>query len=300
MAVFNPFQSFATIFYVNLLTKFKYLDDICLKLEDLAISISCYEFAQTKHIESKPNDDWIIEILVDDLAKEQLIKNTISLLELEEEVELLASGCVPETNWLDEVAKNISKIKAGRFTIDGIVKHHPSKYHLTIKAARAFGSGEHETTKLCLLGISYLCNKSRFTHILDLGSGSGILAMAASKLSNAEIWATDIDDVAVKTCIENINSNKIQSKINCFVSNGYKSSKFRGKKFDLIIANILARPLVSMSQNTYQHLQKGGFAIFSGIIRSQERMIINAHKKFGMKLIKTFRLGHWSMLIMQR
>lgn len=135
--------------------------------------------------------------------------------------------------------------------------------------------------------------------ILDMGTGSGILAIAASKLWNADILAVDIDPIAVAVTQENVRINREHRAITSAVSDGYQSAIV--KKFgacDIIIANILARPLMRFAPALARALTPGGYCVLSGLLVDQEAMVLAAHRTQGLRLVKRFRYEGWSTLVL--
>jgi ribosomal protein L11 methyltransferase len=207
-------------------------------------------------------------------------------------------------NWLKENVISFPPVEIDEFYIYGThITEIPKdkEIKLQINAATAFGSGEHQTTKGCLHAISLLNKKGRkFNKILDMGCGSGILSLAAAKIWNeAEIFAVDIDPDSVLVTNENAVQNGIEKNFYCEGSDGYKSDFVKSNgKYDLIIANILARPLIDMAEDLVNHLNDNGVCILSGLITEQEDWVINAHKKEGLKLREIYRFDNWTAILM--
>lgn len=207
-------------------------------------------------------------------------------------------------DWLAQAYAGFPARTIGRFHVHG--SHLPGPagglLGLRIDAATAFGSGEHPTTEGCLLALSDLA-KSR-PHIgraLDMGTGSGILAIAAAKLfRSSRIAAVDIDAESAKVAAANARLNRVASRIRVAQGNGYASPlAARGAQFDLIIANILARPLVRMAPSLGRRLKPGGTAILSGLLRRQEPAVMSAHRAAGLRLVARIPIGEWHTLIMR-
>ena len=233
-----------------------------------------------------------------------LVKNKSEELNVKEpeiDIEYLQSH-----NWLTENIISFPPVEIDEFYIYGAhIKDIPEdkEIKLEISAATAFGSGEHQTTKGCLHAISLLNQKEhKFNRILDMGCGSGILSLAAAKIwQDAKVFAADIDPDSVEVSKENAIKNKINKNFYCSGSDGYKSDFVRTNgSYDLIIANILARPLIDMAEDLYNHLDEGGYCILSGLITEQEDWVINAHKKQGLKLVEIYRFDNWTAILMTK
>jgi ribosomal protein L11 methyltransferase len=206
-------------------------------------------------------------------------------------------------DWVTQTYLSFPPITAGRFFIHG--SHHKKpvpkgKMGLQIEAAMAFGSGEHATTQGCLRAISELAAKGRIKDALDMGCGSGILAFALAKLARVPVIGVDIDELSIEIAQENAKLNRVHKLVKLYAANGYAAEAVRRHgKFDLIVANILARPLAKMSPSLRRHLQPGGTVILSGLLHRQEPLVINAHRAQGLRLVKRFRLGDWSTLVLK-
>ncbi len=208
---------------------------------------------------------------------------------------------LPEKDWLAENRQSFPPIDVGSFFIHG--SHYdgaiPQEKHvLKIDAALAFGSGEHASTKGCLIALDYLKDKS-FKKALDVGCGSGILSMAIVKLFKVSVLGIDIDPFSVTTATDNAKDNKVENLINIIEGTGYVPLK-SDDQYDLIMANILAGPLCDMAGDLATHLQKGGNAILSGLLEEQEEQVVQAHAEYGLKVAKVFHLDGWSTVILSK
>lgn len=209
-------------------------------------------------------------------------------------------------NWLKENVIKFAPVEVEDFIIYGIHEKDipPSdKVTLRIYAATAFGS-EHQTTKSCLRAISHL-NRLGAAHrnILDMGTGSGILALAAAKLwpDAVRITAADIDPEAVAVTRKNARDNHLEKYLTVAVSNGYNSDLVQNNApYDIIIANILARPLIEMAPQLNQALAPGGFCILSGFVDDQEDWVIGEHTKLGLKLVELYKLDNWRAALLEK
>jgi len=214
---------------------------------------------------------------------------------------------IAKTNWVARSQENLNPVEAGRFCIFGEhdrdrIKHR-SRTAIEINAAEAFGTAHHGTTRGCLITIdAYMRQGQPQRRILDLGTGTGVLAIACAMLSpHAQIIATDIDPIATRTTRTNCRLNAVGNRIDILDCPGFEHPKLRNSKpFDLIIANILADPLKSMSGQFFDHAKPGGTLILSGILNNQADSVANTFRAHG--FIHKARLidGEWSTLTMQR
>lgn len=209
---------------------------------------------------------------------------------------------LPDVDWLALNRQSFPPIREGRVWIRGSHVEVPApaaSVELIVDAARAFGSGSHPTTALCLRAIQDLTKRRRPARVLDLGCGSGILAMAVAKLlPSARTLAVDLDPVSVATARENTRANRVATRVETRVSNGWRSSAVRrAAPFDLVVANILAGPLAEMAPALKRGLAPGGVAILSGLLNQQERWVVSVHRAQGLRLVRRYRRDGWSALV---
>lgn len=259
---------------------------------------------------------WVAEILP---AKENFITAINQFLNVSGSHALqphdLIEQEIENVNWLEESYKSFPPFEVGPFFIHG--SHYtgdiPStSIPLLIDAATAFGSGEHGTTRGCLEALIAL-KESGFAprEILDMGTGSGILAIAAHKLWGVPVVAIDIDDEATRMAHHHCEVNHVMCNergVSCITGDGYRAETLRGKQggnrtFDLIIANILAGPLVDMAPDLARFLSPNGRAVLSGLLIEQEEMVMAAHVKLGLVCgaegNSKFPRGEWQTLVLQ-
>lgn len=209
-----------------------------------------------------------------------------------------------DKNWVTESLRFLTSVRAGRFFIHGsheVASRNPDDVSICIPAGMAFGTGHHETTSGCLLELDHWLQRGcQTSHVLDLGTGAGILAIAAAKTMTAEILATDIDPEAVKVSIANAQVNEVTSRIKFIEADGVAHSELQSVKFDLIFANILAAPLIEMATGISALLTSGGTLILAGLLTTQAEAVTSAYTHSGLKLTRSQDLGEWSILTMSR
>jgi ribosomal protein L11 methyltransferase len=172
---------------------------------------------------------------------------------------------------------------------------------LRLDAGLAFGSGEHGSTRGCLRAFEDVARTGHLARILDLGTGSGILAIAASRLLHRPVIATDIEPWSVRVARQNARLNGVGPMIRVGLSPGWQGRAAReGAPYDLVFANILARPLCAMASSLAQHLAPGGRAILSGLLASQARMVLTAHRRQGLVLERAVQDGRWTTLVVRK
>ncbi|MEV4606107.1 50S ribosomal protein L11 methyltransferase [Neorhizobium sp. LMR1-1-1.1] len=209
----------------------------------------------------------------------------------------IAREIIPDVDWIAKSLEGLKPVRAGRFIVHG--SHDRDKVRendvaIEIDAGQAFGTGHHGTTAGCLEVIDKVLRARQVRNALDLGTGSGVLAIAVRKVRKIPVLATDIDPVAVRVARENVKRNGIASGIRVETAPGFHSPAFREDgPFDLIIANILARPLMKMAPELGHHLAPGGSVILSGILAAQRWKVIAAYNGAGMRHLSTIWKNGW-------
>ncbi|TPW35299.1 50S ribosomal protein L11 methyltransferase [Oecophyllibacter saccharovorans] len=206
--------------------------------------------------------------------------------------------------WLHRTREAFPPQQVGqRFTILGThLPPQPQDHRLNIRldAGSAFGSGEHGSTRGCLRALEKIAYR-RPRKILDMGCGSGILAMAAAKLLGKPVLAVDIEPWSVRVAAANARLNNLGPQLDCRFGNGWHTAAVRANApYDLVFANILARPLCRMARSLAQALRPGGTAILAGLLDTQVRMVLAAHRRQGLVLEHRLQEGPWSTLILRK
>ena len=211
---------------------------------------------------------------------------------------------MPQNNWVLESRKGLPPLKAGPFFIHG--EHDRDKrpkkgIALEIDAGMAFGTGRHETTMGCIKALLRLKRTLKPKRILDVGTGTGILAFAAWHLFGQKVIAGDNDKDAVRGAKENAGINGLKKHVRIVMSDGYKAKVIRDNgPYDLITANILANPLIILSPDLARNLARNGRAVLSGLMNDQAKDVLAAHRKVGLELDFRLRLGQWSVLVLKK
>jgi len=211
---------------------------------------------------------------------------------------------VPDINWVQKSLEGLSPVQAGRFFVHGCHDRYLRPAHsiaIELEAAMAFGSGHHGTTKGCLTAFDRLLKQRRFSRILDVGTGTGILAIAAARVLKTKIVASDIDPVAVRHAAENVHHNGAGAYVKTLESSGLNHPEIRKNgPYDLIFANILARPLASMALNIAANAAPGGFIILSGILPRQSIFVERAYRAQEFVVDKRYNLENWITLSLRK
>jgi ribosomal protein L11 methyltransferase len=207
-----------------------------------------------------------------------------------------------DADWLAMSLSGLPPVRAGRFFVYGAHdrgRAPASTVNLRIEAGAAFGTGHHGTTTGCLLAYDELLKRERFERVLDVGCGTGVLAIAAARTGSRVAVGTDIDPVSVRIANENAGLNRAKARF--FHASGLDDRRIRAEApYDLVFANILAPPLVALSQDIKTSLRIGGIAILSGLLRTQERRVTAAYLSRGFRLERRIRRDAWSALVLRR
>jgi ribosomal protein L11 methyltransferase len=209
---------------------------------------------------------------------------------------------MPERDWLAENRRAFPPLRIGRFFVHGSHwrgRPPPGTIAIEIDAATAFGTGEHPTTRGCLLGLDRLASRRGFHRPLDIGTGSGVLAIAAAKRMREKVLASDIDCEAAWVARHHARRNGVAGKVRVVCAPGYRSRAVRRRKYDLILANILARPLALMAHDLKRALAPGGVAVLAGLLTRQEPLVLAAHRAQGLALDWRLAIDGWSTLILR-
>ena len=205
--------------------------------------------------------------------------------------------------WLARVYSGFPEQPIGRrFAIRGehvTAPELPGRVTLTVDAGLAFGSGEHGSTRGCLRALERIAYR-RPQRILDLGCGTAILAMGAAALLRRPVLAVDIDPWSVRVAAENARLNGLSNLLTCRLGNGWNAPSARAAApYDLVFANILARPLCLMAHDLARHLAKDGTVILAGLLNSQMRTVLAAHRRQGLHLDFTLQEGNWTTMVLR-
>ena len=211
---------------------------------------------------------------------------------------------LPDQDWIRQSQLGLPPVRAGRFFLYGA--HDSGRVPagvipIRIEAGLAFGTGHHETTTLCLEGITLVGRRRRPSTILDLGCGTGVLAIAAAKLWHRRVLASDIDPVAAQVARGNARMNGAGPNLGVIVADGLNTPAIRSHgPYDLILANILAGPLRQIAPALSVALARGGIAVLSGLLRDQEHQVSSRYKAQGLVYRTALRKGPWSALVLER
>jgi ribosomal protein L11 methyltransferase len=205
---------------------------------------------------------------------------------------------VPARDWLAETRRAFPPLRIGRFLVHGshLRPARDGAIRLEIDAASAFGTGEHPSTRGCLVALDRLARRRRFRRPRDIGCGSGILAIAAATLLRRRVAASDIDFGSVAVARHHVRRNGVAGLVRVECAAGCRGGRGR---YDLVFANILARPLAQMARDLARALAPGGVAVLSGLLRRQEQIVLAPHRAQRLWLARRIVIDGWSTLILQ-
>lgn len=267
-------------------------------LEPPPDALSLFEEKQT------PDDAmpvvWRIEAYFSEPREPLALQDELGAL-LGEPVPSFRSADIPDLNWVALSQAALPPVNAGRFTVHG--GHDRSRVPqgpnaLLIEAGEAFGTAHHATTFGCLVALDRLTGARGFRRILDLGCGSGVLAIAAARAwPRAAVHGVDIDPQSVVVARENAAVNRVGNRISFVCGPGVSSPRIRAAApFDLILANILAAPLISLAPDVRRAAEAGAVVVLSGLLNREAARVIAAYRAQGFALVSHRRYDGWSTL----
>jgi ribosomal protein L11 methyltransferase len=211
---------------------------------------------------------------------------------------------VEAKDWVKATLEQFVPVCAGRFIVHGRhdrSKVPPNKLGVEIEAALAFGTGHHGTTRGCLLLLDHVLKAYRPRRVLDLGTGTGVLAISAAKALRINVLASDIDPLSVVTARDNARLNGTGDLVEILRASGFSAPQFaRRGPFDLVLANILANPLRQMATPMARHLAPSALVILSGLLPHQAESVIAAYRARRLILVRQLKIEGWSSLLLRK
>jgi ribosomal protein L11 methyltransferase len=251
-----------------------------------------------------PQGRWDVTVHFADPPDEASIRNLVALASDDTVAGSIVFDTIEAKDWVKESLEGLVPVRAGRFIVHGSHdrdKVRDNQLGIEIEAALAFGTGHHGTTRGCLIYLDYVLRSKAPKRILDLGTGTGVLAIAAAKATKKHVLATDIDAMSVQVAHENMKLNGVGNLVETVCATGFSSPAIaKHAPFDLILANILANPLRAMATDMERHMASNGMIILSGLLPHQATSVIVAYRARGLVLLKQQIIEGWSSLLMQR
>jgi ribosomal protein L11 methyltransferase len=247
---------------------------------------------------------WSVDAYFEDGAAEAIAARLRDRLGSDAFGALLRVEALPEEDWVGAGLTALKPVAAGRFLLHGShdLAHLPQgRVRIEIDAGQAFGTGHHPTTRGTLLVLDQLIRTRRFARPLDIGTGSGVLAIAMAKVLKRPVVATDIDPLAVKVARTNARRNGVAASVKLAVAAGVDSSAIRLRApYDLIAANILAEPLRKLAPQLAPLVTRGGVLVLSGLLPNQRERVVAAYSAQGMRLAAARIFDGWAVLVLRK
>jgi len=232
---------------------------------------------------------------------QQRIREVLASLSLDRQIE---RETLPDVDWVAKSLEGLKPVRAGGFVVHGSHDRdepREGEMAIEIEAGLAFGTGHHGTTSGCLEMLEQVVRQEQPRNALDLGTGSAVLAIAVAKLAHIPVLATDIDPVATDVAADNVGLNGVSDHVETETATGFDHPVFAARgPFDLVIANILAGPLIELAPSMVQHVAPGGSIILSGILERQGDAVLAAYTNQGFRHIRTLPREGWVTLHLKR
>jgi ribosomal protein L11 methyltransferase len=250
-----------------------------------------------------PGGRWDIIVHFAEEPDPASIRDLVGIAAGDEVARHIAFDRVEAKDWVKATLEDLVPVSAGRFLVHGghdRGRVPPNKLGIEIEAALAFGTGHHGTTRGCLLLLDHVLKAYRPRRVLDLGTGTGVLAIAAAKALHGGVLASDIDPLSVRVAAENARLNATGNLVETVRATGFSAPQFRRRKpFDLVLANILANPLRQLATPMAQHLAPSALVILSGLLTHQASGVIAAYRARGLVPLQHLRIEGWSSLLLR-
>jgi ribosomal protein L11 methyltransferase len=247
---------------------------------------------------------WIVEVYFGFPPDEAAMRELVSAAAGPDAAAAIEFGRTPERDWVANALAGLAPVRAGRFLVHGShdrPRVRANDLAIEIEAALAFGTGHHGTTRGCLVHLERVLRRRRPRAILDVGCGTGVLAIAAAKALHRRVALGDIDPVAVAVANENARLNGVGPYVRAIVSKGVENHDLRaGAPYDLVFANILARPLRALAPSLAAVMSGDGDAIVSGLLYADVPGVLAAWRGQRLYLAERIDLEGWASLRLTR
>jgi ribosomal protein L11 methyltransferase len=251
----------------------------------------------------RPDGIWDVTVHFAEEPDQASIRDLVGLAAGEDVAKAIAFDTVEAKDWVKATLEDLVPVPAGRFVVHGQhdrARVPPNKLGIEIEAALAFGTGHHGTTRGCLLLLDHVLKKYYPRRVLDLGTGTGVLAIAAAKALRRAVLASDIDPASVRVARDNARLNGTGDLVQVIQATGFEAPQFASRgPFDLVLANILANPLRQLAGPMARHLAPSGLVILSGLLTPQAAGVIAAYRARGLLPLRHLRIDGWSSLLLR-
>ncbi len=252
----------------------------------------------------QPDGRWDVTVHFADAPDQDLLRELVTNAASAEIAATLAFDTIEAKDWVKASLEDLVPVPAGRFVVHGAHdrEHVPAnKLSIEIEAALAFGTGHHGTTRGCLLLLDHVLKTYQPRRVLDLGTGTGVLGIAAAKALKIGVLASDIDAPSVAVARENARLNEAGNLVQVIRATGFSAPECSQRgPFDLVLANILANPLRQLATPMARHLVPGALVILSGLLTHQAASVIAAYRARGLVPLRHLRIEGWSSLLLRR
>lgn len=246
---------------------------------------------------------WDITMHFADPPEQASVRELVGLAAGDEAAKNIFFDTVEAQDWVKASLEALAPVRAGRFIVHGAhdrTRVPPNKISIEIEAAMAFGTGHHGTTRGCLLLLDQVLRARVPRRVLDLGTGTGVLAIAAAKALRRRVLASDIDPLAVRVASANARLNGVGPLIENACATGFSSLRIAARApYDLVTANILANPLRQMATSMAAHLAPQAMIILSGLLPHQAQGVIATYRAREVILVRELKIEGWSSLLLQ-
>jgi ribosomal protein L11 methyltransferase len=251
----------------------------------------------------RPDGQWDVTVHFAEQPDPALVRELVASAASDEVAQSVVFDMVEAKDWVKASLEDLVPVPAGRFIVHG--SHDRSrvpsnKLGIEIEAALAFGTGHHGTTRGCLLLLDQVLKAYYPRRVLDLGTGTGVLAIAAAKALHHAVLASDIDPASVRVARDNARLNETGHLVQTICATGFSAPQFAQlAPFDLVLANILANPLRRLATPMARHLAPSALVILSGLLTPQAAGVIAAYRARGLVPRRHIRIDGWSSLLLQ-
>ncbi len=251
----------------------------------------------------RPDGRWDVTLHFAQAPDQARLRELVGKTAGAEIADSIAFDTVDAKDWVKASLEDLVPVPAGRFVVHGQhdrARVPDNKLAIEIEAALAFGTGHHGTTRGCLLLLDHVLKACRLTRVLDLGTGTGVLAIAAAKALRRQVLARDIDAASVRVARENARANSAGDLVKVIRATGLSAPDFgREGPFDLVLANILANPLKQLAGPMSAHLASGALVILSGLLTPQAAGVVAAYRARGLVPLRHLKIEGWSSLLLR-
>jgi ribosomal protein L11 methyltransferase len=251
-----------------------------------------------------PGGRWEVTVHFAEPPDRDSIRELVGLAAGDEVAQDIAFDTVEARDWVKATLEDLVPVAAGRFVVHGSHDRDrvpANKIGIEIEAALAFGTGHHGTTRGCLLLLDHVLKAYFPRRVLDLGTGTGVLAIAAAKALHRAVLASDIDPASVRVASENARLNEAGHLVETIRATGFAAPQFaQAGPFDLVLANILANPLRQLATPMARHLAPSALVILSGLLTHQAAGVIAAYRTRGLVPVRHLRIEGWSSLLLRK